>query len=216
MLTVAVALAGCRNPQRTPDVQVLAPDEMPDRENGESDRARSSGGSGIAAIAGVYVLEGVTFLFWDVPVFVLYRVPKLVLWDGPTALVQSLRSNRGRIDAAITELRDRPMSSIEGEREIFSRLESLTGLVFTDRDEWIAWWNESRDRPPDTWRSGFVENALSLLSNDDYWARLVGADRLRRISGIDPGYDAKATEAERSRAADVWRNWWRREVGVTR
>ena len=216
VLACAFGSPGCRGPRATPDVEVLAPGEEEVRQTPEPSRAPQSTHAGIVAIAGLYAVEGATFLFWDVPVFVLYRVPKLVFWDGPAALVDSLRTDRGRIDAAIEKLRDPSGLSIEREREIFSELERLTGLAFADRSDWIAWWGDNKERPRSTWRAGFVENAFVLLASDDYWPRLVGADRLRRVSGIDPGYDAKASAIERQAAAEAWQKWWNCERGPTR
>jgi hypothetical protein len=204
-----LALSACRAPESPPPVEVTsgAQAEPADVESPAESREEP----GFLAVGGVYLLRGVTFLFWDVPVFVLYRVPKFVVWDAPSALVESLRSDRGRIESAIADLSKRQDLGLEEERERFTILEDATGLSFTDRAEWIRWWSENRDRPRNRWREDWIDDAFRLLESDDYWDRTVGADRLRRASRIDPGYDAKAAATERASNSAAWRRWWERE-----
>ncbi len=203
--------SACRSPEPEPAVVVLHPAEVPEASRtGQTEEPPESRPS-LVAVAGGYALKGAAFLFWDAPVFVLYRVPKWVLWDAPSALVASLTSRKSRIGSRIRDLEEGGSLGVEDERRLFSVLEELTGLVFTERADWIAWWTENQDRPRSEWRRAYVETALRLLESEDYWERASAAARLRWVSGIDSGYDPKSPPSERRAAAEPWLAWWQSE-----
>lgn len=53
-----------------------------------------------------------------------------------------------------------------------------------------------------------VPALLDLLQDASPPIRKTAAETLVRLTGYDPGYDAKASSAERARVATAWRQWW--------
>ncbi len=56
-----------------------------------------------------------------------------------------------------------------------------------------------------------TEVCIKALTDDNYFVRDYGVKTLRRLTGQDFEYDAKAAARSRGRAASKWQEWWEKE-----
>jgi hypothetical protein len=144
-------------------------------------------------------------LFIRTPKLVFVEIPSWLFYHGPRSLWLSASSTRTRVEAYLSVLAGD--ATAEEQVAAVTALRELTGLPIEDEAEWRRWWETAKDRPEEAWTGDFADRCIEDLQGDDYLLRQEADDRLRALSGIDVGYDAKASEAERDEALGRWREW---------
>jgi hypothetical protein len=157
--------------------------------------------------SGLDLLEVVA---WRAPKLVLLELPAWLFYEAPRSLLLAASGDRTKVEAGIERLRagGEPEEMVE----TVTDLRELTGLPMEDAAAWLAWWETAKDRPESAWKADLADRCIADLRSDDFLVRQQADDRLRALSGIDAGFDAKAPEEERLAAIGRW-TAWRDELG---
>jgi hypothetical protein len=164
----------------------------------------------VAITVGRSLVDLAEVIAWRAPKLLLVELPAWLFYHGPRSLAGALASRSERVAGLIASLEE---EDDEGRLAAVEELRELTGLPLEDAAAWRAWWETAAERSPDRWLGDFVDRCLSDLEDEDFLVRQEADERLRTLSGIDVGFDAKGPEDERAEGVTRWREWRREHVG---